>query len=330
MYKTYHYKQEDKATMALPQVSSSCPAHIPLCFSPFTDFKTSASLNRIKKENFVLKSEVHLELEQCTAARMFTTPESDVSEDCSSQIPDDIPCIPWTSLTDVKTLDQGSFGHTSTASLLHDGRSLPVVIKQLQKPSLKDLVNEAKVLQDVNTAGGAPLLYGISQVKQENTFVLVMSFCPGQTLYQYLENRSVTEYIRLFIKTCKAVDEFHGRGYAHRDLHFNNIIVEETVSDIIVHLIDVGLAKPLTGKLHEDSSVKYDYDWLLSLARIITNYLGHSLKYSRFKTAVKSAAGIKLLMKLSEDELTSTTDNQVQQYLHRSARAPHPRASSNV
>nr|XP_045588032.1 serine/threonine-protein kinase CBK1-like [Procambarus clarkii] len=193
-----------------------------------------------------------------------------------------IPRVKKNDLTQGNVLGNGAQGLTYTGTLTQGSTCTPVVIKQLHFPNNGNILNEAKVLLDIKGAGGAPLLFGNTQ---EKTFRLVMSNCPGDTLQSYLNNNTPHDCLQAFIKLCAAVEEIHKKGYVHQDLHTENIIVEETSSNFIIHIIDMGYAKIITKGFFDEA--KSDYKKLLDHAKEIAQYLDSSTKYATFKSIVE-------------------------------------------
>ncbi len=70
----------------------------------------------------------------------------------------------------------------------------------------------------------------------------VMDYVAGASLDAWLglEQHSITEMLRLFVRICDAVNTAHLKGIIHRDLKPGNIRIDETGDP---HILDFGLAK---------------------------------------------------------------------------------------
>nr|XP_045601013.1 casein kinase I-like [Procambarus clarkii] len=203
-------------------------------------------------------------------------------------------------LTLERVLKQGAQGIIYTGTLVSDWTCTPVVIKQLHFSNRHQLEQEAKVLQSLNGAGGAPVLFGVTH---EEPFYLVMSHCPGHELQMFSGSCTHLEGLQVFIKLCEAVEEIHKKGFAHNDLHSENILVDRTSSNFIIHIIDMGYAEPLTGDLFDGRTWR-DYEKLVSHAKEIARTLDSSTKFAEFKSIVETASNtvesVKLLVETAK------------------------------
>lgn len=98
------------------------------------------------------------------------------------------------------------------------------------------MVSEAKVLQELAGAGGAPLLVGMTDECPE---ALVMELIEGVTIAHYLPMVTPEEREVVYNGVRRAVQEVHEAGFFHRDLHEGNILID---NDGHVRIIDFGRA----------------------------------------------------------------------------------------
>ena len=92
-----------------------------------------------------------------------------------------------------------------------------------------------------------------SGVTRDGRHFFAMEYIHGQALDAYLsdKNLSIDETLRLFQKTCAAVNHAHQHGVIHRDLKPGNIRVDANGEP---HVLDFGLAKAGAGGLTPDGA----------------------------------------------------------------------------
>ncbi len=84
---------------------------------------------------------------------------------------------------------------------------------------------------------------------------LVMEYVPDGTLQDWVEDTSPSREARLdvFLAACGAVGAAHARGWVHRDLKPQNILIKRTEDGPVPKVADFGLVKAVVGEasLHE-------------------------------------------------------------------------------
>lgn len=148
----------------------------------------------------------------------------------------------------LKILGQGG---TSTVFLARDknlGRL--VAIKVFHKISLEDPVAVKRFKREARTALSLvhPNLVHIYSFGWENDyFYLAMEYVQGQTLRELIvENKlDLKQKIETTIQVARALDVIHGKGFIHRDVKPENIMV---MADGSVKLLDLGLVKSFIAK----------------------------------------------------------------------------------
>lgn len=99
------------------------------------------------------------------------------------------------------------------------------------------LLWEARVLVELDGAGGAPRLLAVST--QPPGVVLEYA---GQTYLDFLhESCSVEEFLDTLVGLTHCLEEMGERGFLHHDLKANNVTVTHSDSGLALHLIDFGL-----------------------------------------------------------------------------------------
>lgn len=106
------------------------------------------------------------------------------------------------------------------------GASLVVVYKEPRASvdsASAALLHEARVLQALRDVQGVPRLYGLTHPPRE---VLVMSFCPGEPLENFLRADRGLTYLAALRKVCLVVKGMHDTKVVHTNLHQRNILVQ--------------------------------------------------------------------------------------------------------
>ncbi len=130
----------------------------------------------------------------------------------------------------------GAGGYGSVKQLRYEGTEA-VVKELLRDGDPAPLLREARVLVNVNGAGGVPRLLAVCQTPP----ALLQEFL-GQTYDYYLDECSVELFLKSLISICQRMEEVHAKGYVHNDIKYNNITFTGAVSDPDLHIIDFGLA----------------------------------------------------------------------------------------
>lgn len=79
-----------------------------------------------------------------------------------------------------------------------------------------------------------------------NQMYMVSEFVQGATLAERVKNvgpLSVNEFRSIFIQACQGMQHAHDAGIVHRDLKPENIIVVNDADELVVKIVDFGLAK---------------------------------------------------------------------------------------
>ena len=165
-----------------------------------------------------------------------------------------------------KLLGQGAFG---AVYKLSDEKVLKIINasnyvlpkkKEMDEwgEGLDQVVNEIKSMEKLNETEISPKIYDywISNNNNSLQVYIVMEF-KGITLnnWLYKENRELKKEEKDIIE--KKIDIMHKKGIVHRDLHSDNILVEEKNGKTDFFISDFGLSK--TKKILFDSIKKEDY-----------------------------------------------------------------------
>ncbi|CDW84463.1 protein kinase domain containing protein [Stylonychia lemnae] len=151
-----------------------------------------------------------------------------------------------------KLIGEGSYGVVHMAV---DKKSLGQAraIKSIKKLKESQFLNEYDSLSQMDH----PNIVKLHQVYQdENDYHLDMSFCNGGDLSSYLKNLqgSIKEETcaKIVYQVLKAVSYIHKKGFAHRDIKAENILIQyQDCNDISIQICDFGFCSRIDMK--EDS-----------------------------------------------------------------------------
>ena len=87
-----------------------------------------------------------------------------------------------------------------------------------------------------------PALYGCGEEEDGSTGWALMEWIEGKPLSEY-RSAPVHEVVRLAYGIASALDALHVQGVLHRDIAFDNVLVEERRFGLNPRLIDLGIAK---------------------------------------------------------------------------------------
>ncbi len=150
-----------------------------------------------------------------------------------------------------EVLNTGGMGIIFDATQLQVGRRVAV---KVLKPTLtrnRSLVERFQLEVEVVAQISHPHVVSLFDTGQDGTGLtyLVMEFVEGKTLRQALRSGDLLlwEILEVFAQVCDALIEIHGQQIIHRDLKFDNIMVQRMRDGRIhVQLLDFGVAKLLT------------------------------------------------------------------------------------
>jgi serine/threonine protein kinase len=155
-------------------------------------------------------------------------------------------------------LQQGGWGTVHAATRRRDGKRVAMKFFGYteREPSLKDIWNEIDLMMKLAGLSGVVQLEGVFSdsetglVPNKNPLflraypVIVMELVEGGELYSRIANRtSVTErYLAtMFRSTVEGLQGIHGRGFVHRDLKLDNILLLSGEEHTLAKIIDFGL-----------------------------------------------------------------------------------------
>jgi tRNA A-37 threonylcarbamoyl transferase component Bud32 len=134
-------------------------------------------------------------------------------------------------------------GNSSTVHRAYDLRlNRTVAVKILEKSSIKESYLREMLQKeiDVSITFDHPNLAKLLRVLQDSVRVyIVQEYCGSHTLSQYTEQRRLSDnkVKHIFKQIAQGVGYMHAKGFAHRDLKFSNILINEYGA---VKLVDFG------------------------------------------------------------------------------------------
>jgi serine/threonine-protein kinase len=148
----------------------------------------------------------------------------------------------------IRMLGQGGMGSVMLARSVNDGR--PVAVKTLlpevavSEQSLKRFIREIEVAASLRH----PHIVSYLEHGTHNGIVyLVTEFVQGMDASKLAKQRggrlAYQEVVKIMEQTLSALDFAHSRGFVHRDIKEQNILVDGLYPDYNAKLTDFGLAK---------------------------------------------------------------------------------------
>lgn len=151
----------------------------------------------------------------------------------------------------------------ATATSLTQREASPVAVKCISLRKVRELrrtsfprsidnpAQEQKVTDLLGNSGGhCNLLQTYSSFVDGDTMCVVMEYCAGGDLYEYIQARpsgllSELEALRFMKQIVSGVDFLHQHGVAHRDLSLENILL---TSQYVCKIADFGLSTDASRK----------------------------------------------------------------------------------
>lgn len=138
--------------------------------------------------------------------------------------------------------------------------STPVAVKCIQKKNIQKsknlLAKEIKILRELSSLKHENLVSLLKCMETSTQVFLVMEYCNGGDLADYLAKRSILNEATIHhfvVQIAHAMDAMNRKGIVHRDLKPQNILLcfppnnmNPPASDIVVKLADFGFARVLS------------------------------------------------------------------------------------
>ena len=112
------------------------------------------------------------------------------------------------------------------------------VLKEFHDPSrLHVLLREARLSLLLDGAGGVPRVLAVCR----DPAAMVQEFV-GKTYDQFLVKCCVIGLLDSLVAICCRLEEMHAKGVIHNDLKVHNLTYTGSVTEPVLHIIDLGLA----------------------------------------------------------------------------------------
>jgi serine/threonine protein kinase len=152
-----------------------------------------------------------------------------------------------------KLIGSGGMGSVYAGKHIDLGRS--VAIKVMNSDIVTDKTAEARFIREAKTAAkldhpNAVTIHDFGTIEGGGAFI-VMEYISGQTLRKYLAQNgplSLEQALEWFTPICEVIETAHQRGIIHRDLKPENIMLKVVGDDIVIKVVDFGLAKLVSGE----------------------------------------------------------------------------------
>ena len=150
-----------------------------------------------------------------------------------------------------KLIGTGGMGSVYAGKHIQLGRA--IAVKVMNADTVSDETAVARFIREAKTAAkldhaNAVTIHDFGSTSNGGAFI-VMEYINGQSLRKYLSKHgalSLKQALTWFIPICEVVEAAHQRGIIHRDLKPENIMLKEVGEEILVKVVDFGLAKLVT------------------------------------------------------------------------------------
>lgn len=92
----------------------------------------------------------------------------------------------------------------------------------------------------------------------EGRLYFAMEYVPGVPVHEFCDRRGldIAHRLELFLQICEGVQHAHQKGVIHRDLKPNNLMVADYQGQMLVKVIDFGIAKSMDGGRGQTGSTR--------------------------------------------------------------------------
>ncbi|MBL8197122.1 MAG: serine/threonine protein kinase, partial [Blastocatellia bacterium] len=150
-----------------------------------------------------------------------------------------------------KLIGTGGMGSVYAGKHVQLGRA--IAVKVMNADTVSDETAVARFIREAKTAAkldhaNAVTIHDFGSTSNGGAFI-VMEYISGQSLRKYLSKHgalSLKQTLAWFMPICEVIEAAHQRGIIHRDLKPENIMLKEIGEEIVIKVVDFGLAKLVT------------------------------------------------------------------------------------
>jgi serine/threonine protein kinase len=143
----------------------------------------------------------------------------------------------------------GGMGAVYIGKHLQLGRT--VAVKVMNTDIAGDQTASARFIREAKASAklehpNTVTIHDFGMIDDDAGAFIVMEYISGQTLRRYLINNgplSLEKALEWFFPMCDAIETAHQKGIIHRDLKPENIMLKNVGNEVVVKVVDFGLAK---------------------------------------------------------------------------------------
>lgn len=139
------------------------------------------------------------------------------------------------------TLGKGAFGKVKLGWKNEKNNQVQVVVKFVKRNKLfKDHNNEVKIFKEIMSLKqlNHPNIVNLIEVIKKNNYIgIVLQYVSGGELFDYiLKNKRIEENFakKLFSQLVSGVDYMHSKGFVHRDIKLENLLLDKNNNVVII------------------------------------------------------------------------------------------------